>query len=506
MFRLQGIFMAITFPRFQAKIRMSMLKILQGHSYNYFINSFSGNLSNKINDMAQSATDVLRLFMTLFLPVGFAFILATGFFFIVNPFFSLLLFFWILLHMTICFIGARQCVSLSNIHATSRSSLTGKVVDSLSNIVNVMLFSKRHFELRYLGIYQKEEQKKHLKSLMYVEKIKIWLGLSSLVFPGVLMTWYVIYSWQMDKLSIGDVIFIFNTTANIMMIAWYAGLELPNLFKEFGVCKQALSILKDKTKLHESPKASILNVHTGDISFDNVSFGYTGSKNIFNSLNLKIDGGTKVGLVGISGAGKSSFVKLIMRLYDVNQGRILIDNQDISKVTLHSLRESISMIPQEPTLFHRTLLDNIRYAKDSCQDAEAIEASKKAKCHDFILNLKDGYQSYVGERGIKLSGGQRQRLAIARIVLKDSPILILDEPTSALDSLTESYLQENLRDIMKDKTSIVIAHRLSTLKEMDRLLVFKNGDVVEDGTHNELLKKSGLYSEMWQMQVNGFIA
>jgi ATP-binding cassette subfamily B protein len=248
-----------------------------------------------------------------------------------------------------------------------------------------------------------------------------------------------------------------------------------------------------------------LVVSKGEIIFEDVQFSYQGSDPLFQNKSVKIESGQKVGLVGYSGSGKSTFVNLILRLFDVTSGQITVDGQDIRHVTQDSLRANIGMIPQDPSLFHRTLGENIRYGKTNATDEEIVEASKKAHAHAFISALAQGYDSLVGERGVKLSGGQRQRIAIARAILKNAPLLILDEATSQLDSVTESDIQDSLWQLMQGKTTIVIAHRLSTLLHMDRILVFDESKIVEDGTHQALLTQRGLYATLWNAQVGGFL-
>ncbi len=248
-----------------------------------------------------------------------------------------------------------------------------------------------------------------------------------------------------------------------------------------------------------------LSVSRGRNHFKDVTFRYKDQNELFKDKNIVLRSHDKIGLVGFSGSGKTTFINLILRNYNIESGTILIDGQDISKVTQESLREKISMIPQEPALFHRTLMENIRYGRLDATDEEVMEAANKARCHDFIMKFPDGYRTQVGERGAKLSGGQRQRIAIARAILKNAPILILDEATSALDSVTEKEIQEGLDIAMRAQTVIVIAHRLSTLSGMDRILVFHEGKIVEDGTHKELIKTNGHYKKLWEMQVGGFI-
>lgn len=264
-------------------------------------------------------------------------------------------------------------------------------------------------------------------------------------------------------------------------------------------------MLDTAIEIQDQPNSNILTITRGEIVFDKVKFYYKGTAGLFQNKSVVIQSGQKVGLVGYSGSGKSTFVNLILRLYDVIDGKLLIDNQDIKYVTQDSLHAAIGMIPQDPTLFHRSVLDNIRCGRLNATTAEVVEAAKHAHAHDFIIKLPQGYDSLVGERGVKLSGGQRQRIAIARTILKNAPILLLDEATSQLDSMTENNIQNSLWELMQHKTTIVVAHRLSTILHMDRILVFDHGIIVEDGTHQELLAKSGLYKTLWSAQVGGFL-
>jgi ATP-binding cassette subfamily B protein len=283
------------------------------------------------------------------------------------------------------------------------------------------------------------------------------------------------------------------------------GEEILRFSKEVGNCRQALNIIVEPHEIQDHPNASDLLVTQGQIVFDKVQFQYQNTEPLFENKTVTILPGQKVGLVGHSGSGKTTFVNLILRLFDVSQGTILIDGQDIKKVTQQSLRKNIGMIPQDPSLFHRTLFENIQYGRFEATSDEVITAAKQANAHEFIMHLPKGYESLVGERGVKLSGGQRQRIAIARAFLKNAPILILDEATSQLDSVTEQNIQESLWQLMQNKTTIVIAHRLSTLLHMDRILVFEKGRIIEDGTHQALLAQAGRYSSLWAAQVGGFI-
>jgi len=504
-FRLGGILSIFLFPRLEAETRMSMFKYVLHHSHHYFSNHMAGSIANKISDMPQAMTRLFQQIIYLFIPVALALIISTTFFAQISPFFAIILIGWVIIHLGICLAFAKKCDNYSNVHAESRSELSGKIVDCLGGSTTVRLFARNRFEYEYLSIFQKDELRKHWQSLWCIEKMKIALGIASFLGVGVALNWYMLYTWQQGHLTAGEVVFIFNTTWNITMMAWLAGLELPLLFKEIGICRQALTIIQSIHDIKDIPNAKPLKVSRGEITFDQVTFRYLKHQNLFEHKTITIEAGQKVGLVGFSGSGKSSFVHLILRYYDIQGGVILIDGQDISKVTQDSLREQISMIPQDPILFHRSLIENIRYGRLDATDEEVIEASKKAHCHEFIMKMPEKYLSPVGERGVKISGGQRQRIAIARAILKNAPIIILDEATSALDSVTENEIQEGIEHLIQGHTTLVIAHRLSTLSNMDRILVFKEGKIVEDGSHEELIQAQGHYAQMWDMQAGGFL-
>jgi ATP-binding cassette subfamily B protein len=301
-------------------------------------------------------------------------------------------------------------------------------------------------------------------------------------------------------LTAGDFALIFMLTLAVLDHVWGFTQTLFGVAEQVGIFNQSLGFISTPHEIVDQDNAIPLNIKTGTIVFSRVQFFYNKTQQLFEDQTLVIQGGEKVGLVGYSGSGKSTFVNLITRTFDIQKGDVLIDNQSVRAVTLKSLRENIAFIPQDPTLFHRTLIDNIRYGKLEASEVEVIEAAKKAHVHEFASVLPEGYHTFVGERGVKLSGGQRQRIAIARAILKDAPILILDEATSALDSVTEALIQDSLGLAMQNKTVIVIAHRLSTIKAMDRILVFDKGRVVEEGTHEYLLEKGKIYQNLWQVQ------
>ena len=286
--------------------------------------------------------------------------------------------------------------------------------------------------------------------------------------------------------------------------------EMTSLYEQIGIGQDGLNMLSKKQIVNDKPNASAIDIKKASISFKNVYFSYHENDSFFSKFNLNIKNGERVGIVGRSGAGKSSLVNLLLRFYELNSGEILINNKNITSMTQDSLRSNIAMVTQDTSLLHRSIEDNIAYSKPSSSDKEIIMAAKKAQAHEFIMSLKDqygniGYKSLVGERGVKLSGGQKQRIAIARVILKNAPILLLDEATSALDSGVEAIIQESLDILMKGKTVIAIAHRLSTIAAMDRLIVFDEGKIIEQGTHQELLRKNGIYTKLWGHQSGGFL-
>ena len=348
-----------------------------------------------------------------------------------------------------------------------------------------------------------EEQMKNYQVKRYISWM--FLYLSVVFFVGAIsLSVFMTRYWMRGEITTGEVIQIFNTTWNLGLALWFISDMTMPFFQSLGIASQAYSVMCDPQDVLDSPEAKDLVVKQGEIIFENVTFRY-GTKKIFENKDVYIKGGEKVGLVGCSGAGKSSFINLILRFYPLEKGRIIIDGQDIACVTRDSLRQQVALIPQDTSLFHRTLEENILYGRTEASKEEVIEAAKKAHCDAFIRLCPEGYDTLVGERGTTLSGGERQRIAIARASLSKAPILILDEATSALDSLTEKYIQESLEKLTKNRTTLVIAHRLSTLAKMDRILVFEQGKIIEQGSHLELLQHNGYYARMWEMQVGGFL-
>ncbi len=502
--RAMGFLMAKAVPRLQADIRMTMFDHVQEHSPHYFNERFAGSLASKITDMTTSVESILQqLFWPIISSVA-ASILGALFLFFVNPIIAGILILWVIIHLGICLTFSRKCDLYEHRHGESRSTLLGKIVDSLTNYFAVNLFYRFKYEKSALIPFQQEEEKTNVFARKYVEKMRSITSFfyTTICFLGI--NGFVIYLWLHNQITTGEVAQVFGTIWNIAAIMWAVGGALPLFFQSFGIAKQAYSVMLDPQDMGDKPDAKELKLQTGEIIFENVSFHY-GENKLFRDKHAHIRGGEKVGLVGFTGAGKSTFINLILRFFPLHSGKIIIDGQEIANVTLESLRRQIALIPQDPMLFHRTLRENISYGKPNASETEIFAAAKLAHCDEFIQNIPAGYEAKVGERGTKLSGGERQRIAIARAILVNAPILILDEATSSLDSVTEKYIQDSLEKLMQNRTTIAIAHRLSTLSHMDRILVFDKGTIIEEGTHTALMNQNGLYARMWNMQVGGFL-
>jgi len=422
---------------------------------------------------------------------------------IVNINLGLFVFIWSALYVPVMYKLSTRLNQLSFEETESRHALIGQISDKITNIISLFSFASRRRELKTLNDQMSHDFiPKQIRTYKYDFKIQL-IGMIFYFVMFSFILFYMIHLRMVGLISIGDFAFVFGMTSVVAYEIWLATVSLQDFSRAMGDLKSSLSILNVSHGNLDIENAQPLVIKNAKIEFKNVSFGYDGKNSVFKDLNLIVKPGEKVGLVGHSGAGKSSLVNLLLRYFNNDKGEILIDDKNIHDVIQDSLRGNIAVIPQDTLLFHRTLMENIRYGKPTATDEEVIEASKRAHLHDFIMQLSDQYQSYVGERGIKLSGGQRQRIAIARAILKDAPILVLDEATSSLDSHTEKLIQESLNFLIEDKrkTVIAIAHRLSTLKHMDRIIVLDKGTIIEEGTHNKLIHdEHSLYKKLWELQ------
>jgi len=502
--RIQGLITVFAFPRFRANIRETVFNYVKSHSHEYFSNNFAGRIAQKLADLPTSCQAIMEMVCFNFITALVGACIVLFMMWHTKPIFALIIIIWLCLHIGLTSIFIRFGNQSWSIHSDAVSVLSGKIVDIFTNIPSMRLFARGEFETNYLKTFQADEIAKSRRAMLLMELTRIGLGMSGL-FLIFSMIFLLIYSWANHWISIGDFTQVGMQTFWLLGWIWFVSFQMTVFARELGTINGALSIITKGHDVVDCKDAVPLHVTKGEICFDRVTFNYQKNLPIFNDLNVKLIAGQKVGLVGYSGSGKSTFVNLILRFYDLNSGRILIDNQNIAQVTQDSLRSQIAMIPQDPSLFHRTLMENIRYGRLDASDEEVIAAAKLAHCHEFIEVLEDKYQALVGERGIKLSGGQRQRIAIARAILKNAPILILDEATSSLDSVTEKLIQESLQLLMKNRTTIVIAHRLSTLADMDRILVFHKGKIIEEGTKEELLAAKSHFAMLWNMQTDGFL-
>jgi ATP-binding cassette subfamily B protein len=490
-------------PYVRRSLLIKSYDYVQHHSYKFFQDHFTGAISSKLKGILDGYDKFWEEIHHGPLSKIFKIFVGLCALSIVNLYLGLFIFLWGTAYLSIMYILSRKLNLLSFQESESRHALIGQIADKITNIISLFSFASRKRELRSLDQQISSDFiPKQIKVYKYDFKIQIVGGIFYILMFGFIL-FYMIYLKKNNLISIGDFAFVFGMVLGLAEDIWLVTISLQSFARAMGDLKSALSILRIPQENLDPKDALPLKVKKPFIEFKNVSFGYHTSKPVFKKLNLLVQPGEKIGLVGHSGAGKSSFVNLLLKYFKNDQGGILIDHQDIKTVTQDSLRENIAVIPQDTMLFHRTLMENIRYGNPKASDKQVIEASKKAHIHEFIMSLPEQYNAYVGERGIKLSGGQRQRIAIARAILKDASILILDEATSSLDSETEKLIQDSLHLLMKDKkkTVIAIAHRLSTLKHMDRIIVLDKGRIVEEGTHSKLiLQKNSLYKKLWELQ------
>jgi len=494
--------------KYQAVIKTRIIsdtfRFVLGSSHQYFHDNLSGRIASQINTLADNIERLLsRLCGSLIRGISLVIVVLASAY-SVSPTFSFIMLVWFIVFSTFSIRMSKRLVTLSDRHTKTEAEISGQLVDSISNMSNIGLFARRFDEVRRLDHSLKATKQTYQKKECFFLTLYSIQGAMIATMLGFVV-YFLIQLYGKHLVTIGDFALILGLSMELAHMTWFTMSQVAELNQAVGKCKQCLDSLIVPQDIQDKKDATTLSISKGQITFEGVKFHYKNTEPLFQNKTVTIEAGQKVGLVGSSGGGKSTFVNLILRLYDVTDGQIIIDGHDIRDVTQESLRRNIAMIPQDPTLFHRSLMENIRYGRIEATDEDVIAAAKKAHAHDFIYRLPLGYESPVGERGVKLSGGQRQRIAIARAILKNAPILILDEATSQLDSVTERDIQESLWELMQDKTTIVIAHRLSTLLHMDRILVFDHGKIAEDGTHAELLASGGLYKTLWDAQVGGFL-
>ena len=491
-------------PNCVVMVAKDLFSYVHQHSTAFFAEEMAGNISGKVKTIIDSIYPVFYNLLWGFFSPLIAMLLT--FFFIFNINISLS---FILLGLNVLLIYAvyrlsKSMVPVSEKRAKTMSEANGILVDSITNAGIVKNFSSYHFERRYYFKYMKIAANADRAETKKFGIIFMWQNLLRSVLQVlfyVLPVWY----WYIGKINVADFVLIQSLIAILNNTFSMLSMNFMQFFKLYGSMRDGLALLSTPCDVTDIKNAKNIKITQGEVSFNNVNYHYKKATSLFENFNLKIAPKEKVGLVGHSGSGKSTLVKLLSRYYDIQGGSIEIDNQNIAEVKQNDLRRQIALIPQDPSLFNRSILENIRYGNPQATDEEVYEAARKANIHDFIMKLPNGYSTKVGERGVMISGGERQRIAIARAILKNAPILVLDEATSALDSESEKFIQESLKELMKEKTVIAIAHRLSTLKEMNRIVVLDGGKIVETGKHGDLLDKKGKYHEFYKMQSSGFL-
>ena len=493
-------------------LNLIMLRIhrwTMGQSVEFFENDFAGRIAQKEMQTATSATNVVIEFVhTIVFSIASvlgAMVIVAG----LDPLLSLFVLAWLVAYIYFIKTFMPKMRKRSAAHADARAVVVGQVVDVVTNVKTVKLFANvRHEDNAILGA-----MKGYFERSLDRAEVMVLFRFLLLVLAGIMpivLIGYSVVQWSNGLATVGQIAAAGAVGLRLAQMTGWVSFTLMNIYGSIGEVEDGIRTLSKRWNLNDDTTAHALNPNPTTITFDNVSFRYGQEKGGIEKIDLSVKAGQKIGIVGASGAGKSTLVNLVLRLYDVENGLIKIADQNIAKVAQDSLRASIGMVTQETAMFNRSAMDNIRYGRPEASDTDVIEAAKRAEAHDFIVDLVDGknrwgYEAHLGERGVKLSGGQRQRIALARAILKDAPILVLDEATSALDSEVEASIQTSLYEFMQGKTVLAIAHRLSTLSEMDRIIVMENGRIVEDGTHTTLLAQNGLYARYWNRQSGGFI-
>ena len=495
---------------FPMRLRWNFHRLMLGQSLGFYQDEFAGRVSAKVmqtalalRDVVMTVADMVVYVLVYFITSGV--ILSSFDAWLILPFICWMIGFAMIMRFLIPKLG-----KTASRQADARSLMTGRITDAYSNIATVKLFSHGARE----AAYAKQSMEEFMVTVHAQMRLATLLHTCSFIVNSSLTvgtTALGIWLWYHGQVGVGAVATATAMALRVNGLSQYIMWESARLFENIGTVNDGMATLSKPQTILDKPNALPLKVSQGEIKFEHVDFSYEAGKPLLNGFNLNIKPGEKVGLIGRSGAGKSTIVNLLLRFYEPQSGTISIDGQNVDSVTQESLRAQIGLVTQDTSLLHRSVRDNIVYGRPDATDAEMISAAERAEAADFIPNLSDakgrrGYDAHVGERGVKLSGGQRQRIAIARVMLKDAPILLLDEATSALDSEVEAAIQESLDKMMEGKTVIAIAHRLSTIAAMDRLIVLDKGRIIEEGSHTELLEKQGLYAKLWAHQSGGFLS
>ncbi|MDD5721252.1 MAG: ABC transporter ATP-binding protein [Candidatus Pacebacteria bacterium] len=503
--RTSGFFLSYFESGVMAGLREQAFSYMIGHSHSFFANNFSGSLTRKINKYANAFEKLTDRMAADALPL---FVRSIGVFIAVYsliPKYAYILGIFCLVFLLTAFFYIRFKIKYDVISALADTRTTGVFADAIGNHSSIQIFTGHKYEEnRTRKIIQKQRK-------ATVFNWYLWEGLNAIqsfysVIVQFIIFWVAINDWRLSLVTLPFMVLLQSYLVRLIDSLWSFGGIVRTFYNSFADAQEMAIVLDSPYEISDNVEKVAENIK-GEVVFNNVTYTYKNNKNkVLDNFSLTIPPGQKIALVGSSGAGKTTLVRLLMRLFNIPSGKITIDGIDISKISQENLREQIAFVPQDPVLFHRTLMENIRYGKRNATDEEVMRAAKLAHCDEFIDSLPFRYETYVGERGIKLSGGERQRVAIARAIIKNAPILILDEATSSLDSHSESLIQDALTKLIAGKTTIVIAHRLSTIRQMDRIIVLEKGKIVEDGIHSELInKKDGYYKKLWDLQAGGFL-
>lgn len=490
-------------------IRWSAHRYLLRQSVSFYQDDFAGRIATKVMQTALAVRETVMKILDVMVYIAVYFSTMLVIVWSADPRLLIPMLIWLVLYITIQWHLVPKLKKVSTDQADARSIMTGRLVDSYTNITTVKLFAHTKKESEYAKSSMKDFLKTVYHQMRLVTKISVLIEVSNYILAFCIAA-LSIYLWADNAITVGAIAVAVSLTLRLNGMSQWIMWEISALFENIGTVADGMSTISKTIVITDKPDAKGINVTDGKIDFDGVSFHYGKESGVIENLNISVKAGEKIGLVGRSGAGKSTLVNLLMRFYDVERGGIIIDGQPITDVTQDSLRAHIGMVTQDTSLLHRSIRENILYGNPDATEQELFRAIEQAQASEFIHELSDpdgnhGLEAQVGERGVKLSGGQRQRIAIARVLLKNAPILLLDEATSALDSEVEAAIQESLYELMQGKTVIAIAHRLSTIAAMDRLIVLDKGEIVEQGSHEELLKTGGIYSQLWSHQTGGFL-
>ncbi|HEY1835478.1 MAG TPA: ABC transporter ATP-binding protein [Candidatus Saccharimonadales bacterium] len=497
--------------RLEGKVERSIYQEVFSHlidqSADFHANQFAGSLVSATNKLAGAYTRLADTMLFQVAPLFFGLAFVTIVMSFRAPLYTVLLLTFSILYILISLLVSGKVRRHGAKVANAESHQTGMLADALTNVMAIKSFARESQENHRFKIATDDTYGKFMGMMYAFQRQQIYLSSVTGILSGVALL-IAVLSVVSFGANLATAFLIFNYTSSIAsQLFTFSNNSLRNFNRSFGDAADMVEILQLEPEVQDPAKPEKSRIRKGNIEFRNVVFTHNGADDaLFDNLNLEIKSGEKVGLVGHSGSGKTTFTRLLLRFSDIDGGEILIDGQNIARIIQDDLRSAVAYVPQEPLLFHRTIRENIAYGKPGASEKEVLDAARKANAHDFIEQLPQGYGTLVGERGVKLSGGQRQRVAIARAILKDAPILLLDEATSSLDSESEALIQDALRQLMADRTAIIIAHRLSTIQKMDRIIVLSDGEVVEQGSHRELLKhKTGTYAKLWAHQSGGFI-